>query len=52
MGVSHHSDDYQDMKDEFISYFRKELNMEYIDALEVWYRLNSIMNDYGATEWT
>lgn len=52
MGVSHHSEEYEEMKTGFINYFMTDLKMEYSDAVEVWFELNSIMNDFGAVDWT
>jgi len=55
MGVSHHSEDYDlmkvDFKAELMSYIGlPHLSDEYYEELTR--RLFSIMNDYGAVDWT
>jgi len=51
MGLSHHADEYNEMQQKFI-----EMIDDYIgdrdDAVSLTSELFSIMNDYGAVDWT
>lgn len=52
MGLSHYTEEYADMREEFLDEIQAFAAVDRDKAGDLWTALDIIMNDYGAVSWT